>query len=541
MKRVFVVAVLMVAFFAHTSWAQSPQTMSYQGVLNDGSGQPVADGSYSLAFAIYTTGGSQLWTETHGSVTTSNGVFSVILGSQGTPLNLAFDEAYELGIAVNGGSEMTPRIPLASAPYSLNTRAISQASGVTTIGNAARVVDNSGLTVEESGSTGRTLALTSPRVSAAGGVVANSVNGLVMSVTAAGPLQFHTNSTKRVEIKANGQVDFDVAEGLTIAGEDPFPTTGRDTRFIRVVDVNDTGGKPDGDLVIEGYTTSDNGRTPLMTISGRDGRIGFGTYNPTETFGGDVRMRLKGAGHIFVENNYGLFSTNSAGTGWGAGIDTETDDSLIFYTGGISQPDFYIATNSRVGIGTTDPKHGVDVRIDGHVAVKSNYGFFATNTAGNLIAGIDANAGDLDLWANAAARAKVTNSGVSTISSIRWKTNIRPIGSALSLVQKLQGVRYNWKEDGREDIGLIAEEVGKIIPEVVAYEENGVDAQGLRYGHLTAVLVEAVKEQQAQIEKQNALIDKQQAALEYLMSRIAALEKDGDPATVKRTSTNSME
>jgi hypothetical protein len=47
---------------------------------------------------------------------------------------------------------------------------------------------------------------------------------------------------------------------------------------------------------------------------------------------------------------------------------------------------------------------------------------------------------------------------------------------------------------------MIAEDVGKVIPEVVAYEENGIDAQSLDYARLTAVLVEAVKEQQGQIE-----------------------------------------
>ena len=153
MKRFFF-SLFLVVFAVQIARANAPQTMSYQGVLKDGSGQPVADGNYSLSFAIYTTGGSQLWTETHSTVATSAGVFSVILGSQGTPLNLAFDQAYELGITVGGNPELSPRMPLASAPYSLNTRGISHASGITVIGNSARVVDNSGLTVEESGSTG---------------------------------------------------------------------------------------------------------------------------------------------------------------------------------------------------------------------------------------------------------------------------------------------------------------------------------------------------------------------------------------------------
>jgi len=64
----------------------------------------------------------------------------------------------------------------------------------------------------------------------------------------------------------------------------------------------------------------------------------------------------------------------------------------------------------------------------------------------------------------------------------------------------LQGVYYDWKKTGERDIGMIAEDVGRIIPEVVEYEENGIDAKSLDYARLVAVLVEAMKEQQREIE-----------------------------------------
>ncbi len=90
---------------------------------------------------------------------------------------------------------------------------------------------------------------------------------------------------------------------------------------------------------------------------------------------------------------------------------------------------------------------------------------------------------------------------VSTPSSRRWKTNIQPLQAALSKVKQLRGVSYELKEDSKHNIGLIAEEVGEVIPEVVTYEETGKDALGLDYGRLVAVLIEAVKEQQQQIEE----------------------------------------
>jgi len=87
-------------------------------------------------------------------------------------------------------------------------------------------------------------------------------------------------------------------------------------------------------------------------------------------------------------------------------------------------------------------------------------------------------------------------------SSGRWKENITPIENALSKVTQLTGVYFDWKKEngGKHDIGMIAEDVGKVVPEVVTYDENGVDANGMDYGKLSALLVEAIKEQQKQIE-----------------------------------------
>jgi FtsZ-binding cell division protein ZapB len=78
-------------------------------------------------------------------------------------------------------------------------------------------------------------------------------------------------------------------------------------------------------------------------------------------------------------------------------------------------------------------------------------------------------------------------------SSIRWKMNIQLIQGALNLIQRLRGVRFNWRADGKEDIDLVAEEVGEVVPEIVTYERNGKDAQSLDYSRLVPVTVEAIK------------------------------------------------
>lgn len=109
----------------------------------------------------------------------------------------------------------------------------------------------------------------------------------------------------------------------------------------------------------------------------------------------------------------------------------------------------------------------------------------------------------------------------TTYSSRRWKKNIRTIDNALGKIERLRGVTFDWKADGKRDIGLIAEEVGEVIPEVVAYEENGVDAKSVDYARLVSVLIEAVKEQQAEI---NDLRDK----LQQVSSRVEYIDESND-------------
>jgi hypothetical protein len=96
-----------------------------------------------------------------------------------------------------------------------------------------------------------------------------------------------------------------------------------------------------------------------------------------------------------------------------------------------------------------------------------------------------------------------------THSSRRWKTNIKTIHNPIEKILQLTGIEFDWKPEngGKHDIGLIAEDVGHVIPEVVNYEENGTDAKSVNYDRLVALLVEAIKEQQMQINDLRSKID----------------------------------
>jgi hypothetical protein len=101
--------------------AQVPRTISYQGLLTDGSGNFIADGNHSLTIKLYesASGGSAVYEE---SQTTAivKGLFNVIIGSvTPVPASLAFDKAYYMGVAVDGGAELVPRSAITAAPYAM--------------------------------------------------------------------------------------------------------------------------------------------------------------------------------------------------------------------------------------------------------------------------------------------------------------------------------------------------------------------------------------------------------------------------------------
>ena len=64
----------------------------------------------------------------------------------------------------------------------------------------------------------------------------------------------------------------------------------------------------------------------------------------------------------------------------------------------------------------------------------------------------------------------------TTRSSLRFKTNIQPLQGALEKVEQLRGVSYDLETNGKHEVGVIAEEVGAVVPEVVSWDKNGKDA-----------------------------------------------------------------
>ena len=149
----------------------------------------------------------------------------------------------------------------------------------------------------------------------------------------------------------------------------------------------------------------------------------------------------------------------------------------------------------------------------------------AASSGGIGVEGTASNPGGFDFYASGAG----TNYGAA--SSRRWKPTIRKIDDPLARIARIRGVYYDWDAEhgGQHDVGFIAEEVGEVMPEIVQYEENGIDAIGMDYSKMTPLLVEAVNalrdEKDAEIaalEHEVAMGSERNAALESRMAQLEA-------------------
>ena len=78
-------------------------------------------------------------------------------------------------------------------------------------------------------------------------------------------------------------------------------------------------------------------------------------------------------------------------------------------------------------------------------------------------------------------------------SSLEIKTNISEIESPLEKISKLRGIEFDYKETDEHSIGMVAEEVNEVFPELVSKDKDG-KVQAMSYSRMTAVLLEAIKE-----------------------------------------------
>jgi hypothetical protein len=195
--------------------------------------------------------------------------------------------------------------------------------------------------------------------------------------------------------------------------------------------------------------------TQMIAVGGAWHWVNEGNINNFYNFfGGPVRQN---GGTGTVTNAYGLYL---------AGLKQPfVTNAYGVYQAGSSDINYFAG---NVGIGTTAPGYKLDVAGDVH------------------------------------------GTSFPVSSDIRFKTNLERLDNVLSKLNNISAYKFDWNDlyqklgrsDGRRHIGVIAQEIEKEFPELVSeWEQDGVKYKAVDYSRLTAVLLEAIKEQQKEIEE----------------------------------------
>jgi len=121
-------------------------------------------------------------------------------------------------------------------------------------------------------------------------------------------------------------------------------------------------------------------------------------------------------------------------------------------------------------------------------------------------------------------RGSVSRQVATCGSSLRYKTEVQPLFAGLEIINRLRPISFTWKEGGARDLGLGAEEVAAVAPLLVTRNDRG-EIEGVKYAQLSAVLINAIKEQQEQLQQQQSRIERQQKQLERQQSQNEDLKK----------------
>ncbi|MCB9336651.1 MAG: tail fiber domain-containing protein [Lewinellaceae bacterium] len=254
------------------------------------------------------------------------------------------------------------------------------------------------------------------------------------------------------------------------------------SRFDGIINTNNQWISGDGDP--EGVSIDDNSN------------VGIGTSTPNqklEVFDGNINLKVGNNADdqgILFQNLGSSYTWNIFRTDAGS----NKADLVIAGGGTAANPSllperFRIADNGNIGIGTASPSEKLHV-------------------VGNICA----------------------TGTIATCSDVRFKKDFQPIAGALGKIQQLNGLYYYWKKEEFPDrkfnderqIGLIAQEVEALFPEMVLTDNEGY--KSLDYSRLTPVLVEAVKEQQKIIENGELRMDNIEQQNSMLSAEVESLK-----------------
>jgi hypothetical protein len=282
--------------------------------------------------------------------------------------------------------------------------------------------------------------------------------------------------------------------------------------------------------VFIGAGTGNTGTSSFNVYIGQ--QVGQSAENKTGNviIGHQAGLSIAGENNVIIGYHAGKEATGSDNVyiGYRAGY-SATGDKKLYIAHNAQTPIIYGDFESEmVGINTTDPQQPLDVngntRVRGYLLINNT----ETTTDASLdVQGVSKfrtifPIGTIPLYTTAEGHL------ATSASDVKLKTNITQMEGSLQKVKMLRGVNFIWRSDTSKTkrIGFIAQEVESILPELV-FTNPSDGFKGVNYAEMTAVLVEAIKEQQVIIENQQAQIDElkqKDSEIEKLKAELEAIK-----------------
>lgn len=495
---------------------------TYQGRLTDGT--LPASGTYQMRFSLFdaATGGTQDGaTNEVSAVQVENGAFTVQLDFGSSPFPFGGNRFLQVEVrrsASEAYTPLTPRQQITTAPYAIRSLIANTAENSNRLGDV---------------SSSQFVQTTDPRLSNARTPTSGSNSYIQNRTTTQGSSNFDISGTGEASI-LNARTHFSfngsrilsalgtnntfvgntagnsIANGVGNGERNTFVGHGAGNKTTNG-DRNTFVGSGAGFDNLQGNDNSFYGfNTGLrVTLGGQNSLFGVSAgnritdANDNAIFGFEAGTETSGSGNSFFGARAGRnvttgFNNVIVGNSAGLAITTGSRNTLI---------------GNNTNVASSDVTRAVAIG-DGATAAFSNSIFIGTSTETVFIPG--------DMFVDNRITSDFMRSrflefgnrgGSFTVchengllqtclgSSARYKENIIDFDRGWEFVKKLRPVYYNYKDGGLRDIGLIAEEVNEVDPRLIYAHKNGT-IEGVKYDRIGVLLIDVVKDQQAQIEAQ---------------------------------------
>jgi len=433
--------------------------------------------------------------------------------------SLIFDNGTNLGIATSGGTYASTTLLLrATSATSTNYAFIIEDNAT----NEIFSIQNSGaLTIKNAGTTRLTIASTGAATFSGNIAVGGGTPSIftAYSIASFGSLSTTSNGiTIASTTTGNGLIEF--ADGTT--GNQAY------RGYLQYAHTADS----------LSFGTAGSDRMIITSA----GNVGIGTSSPLSLGSTYSVLTLNGSnGSAISFRGNETASLQLFGEGVNGYVDAQSTGSLIFRTTSSYTERMRITSGGNVGIGTSSPGYPLDFGTGGtgnHIRLRRIYangsgtdsGYSLNNTLiyqdsgghfnitnpgsfpdtslrittnGNTLLGTTSDNGER-LYVSGSIRATGT---ITANSDLTLKKNLLRIENALEKVEQINGYTYEFKEDdSKRHAGVIAQEIQTVLPEIVNKGNDGI--LGVEYGNISALLIEAIKEQQTQINELKALLNK---------------------------------